>query len=416
MVLSNMGSLGIMLFLSHAAFLSANSLEPRDCISAEQLCKNDSHCNSSYRLLKNCSRTDAMVPVNISECQEAAGVISRTPLMHCKCQRRMKKEEICVTIYWTVHSGYAHGYLDSYNSPYKDEELDTMKDLDNIHPTLLPSGLDRTRYSNNQCFMEANVCSSNERCDQHKNNYAMHCRVNADGSCDRHKCHEHLRIFLKRVPAAFTKRFLFCPCRQDSSCGERRRNNIVPNCSFEEKHKKNCLQLFDSCMNDNICKSRLLDYRKHCHLFDNKKGICPPEQHNRCILTYMGMIGTVMTPNFINNSSMDMSIWCTCEGSSNQQEKCNTILAMFTSNRCLYNAIYQSMPNKEDTEMTIPIDDNDDTSLYVLTRSDQVAERNNLLVLPARGKLPSNAALSVSSPSLAWTLLMELFVLLLRVL
>ncbi|XP_063783950.1 GDNF family receptor alpha-3 [Pseudophryne corroboree] len=402
MVLSTMGSLAILLLLSHAAyFLSANSLEPRDCISAEQLCVNFPQCHSSYNVIKNCSRADAVISVNASECQEAARAIFQSPLLHCKCQRRMKKEELCLNIFWTVHPDYAHGYLDLYTSPYKDNEQDTMKELDNIHSDLLPSESVQSGASINHCLEEANICSKSRKCSQYKNSYVVHCsNTNADGSCDRQRCHEHLRIFFKRVPMAFTKRFLFCPCNQESNCSERRRQNIVPNCSFEEKYKKNCLQLYGSCMRDNICKSRLLDYRTQCHLFDKKRGSCPPEQHDRCILSYMGMIGTVMTPNFISNSSMDMSIWCTCEGSSNQQEECKNILGMFTSNRCLHNAI-----SKEGAELTIPTDDDEGTGVSVLPGSDQESHRNSLSVFPASSKLPTNTASGVSSPSLAWTLL-----------
>lgn len=45
--------------------------------------------------------------------------------------------------------------------------------------------------------------------------------------------------------------------------------------------------------------------------------------------------GTPMTPNYISNSSVEVSLWCTCESSGNQKEKCDQILGMFGSNKCL---------------------------------------------------------------------------------
>lgn len=42
-----------------------------------------------------------------------------------------------------------------------------------------------------------------------------------------------------------------------------------------------------------------------------------------------------MTPNYISNSSVEVSLWCTCESSGNQKEKCDQILGMFESNKCL---------------------------------------------------------------------------------
>lgn len=45
--------------------------------------------------------------------------------------------------------------------------------------------------------------------------------------------------------------------------------------------------------------------------------------------------GTPMTPNYVSNSSVEVSLWCTCESSGNQKEKCDQILSMFESNKCL---------------------------------------------------------------------------------
>lgn len=42
-----------------------------------------------------------------------------------------------------------------------------------------------------------------------------------------------------------------------------------------------------------------------------------------------------MTPNYVNNISMDVSQWCSCEGSGNQWQDCLRILHMFDSNVCL---------------------------------------------------------------------------------
>ncbi|GAA6070146.1 GDNF family receptor alpha-3 isoform X1 [Tachysurus ichikawai] len=46
-----------------------------------------------------------------------------------------------------------------------------------------------------------------------------------------------------------------------------------------------------------------------------------------------------MTPNYVSNSSMEVSQWCNCEGSGNQLQECLRILHMFNSNTCLRNAI-----------------------------------------------------------------------------
>lgn len=45
--------------------------------------------------------------------------------------------------------------------------------------------------------------------------------------------------------------------------------------------------------------------------------------------------GTIMTPNYVSNSSTEVSQWCNCEGSGNQWQDCLRILHMFNSNTCL---------------------------------------------------------------------------------
>lgn len=42
-----------------------------------------------------------------------------------------------------------------------------------------------------------------------------------------------------------------------------------------------------------------------------------------------------MTPNYVRNSSTEVSLWCTCDGSGNEWQACQRILHMFSSNTCL---------------------------------------------------------------------------------
>ncbi|XP_068133108.1 GDNF family receptor alpha-3 [Hyperolius riggenbachi] len=392
-----MGIFGVTLLLACAVnVISTNSTETSDCLSAKQLCMEDPQCEASYQLFMNCSHKEVMNPVYSAQCKEASRVLSQKGLMQCRCSRRMKKEEHCVTIYWTLHPGSAQGSLDSYDSPYIAEENDAKGAADYRRAVTLQSRTETGSNSKNACLREANICSSYEKCDKHKSDYAGNCG-NPFSSCSRHKCHYHLRQFFKKVPVEFTKRFLFCPCNQDSYCAERRRQNIVPKCSFEEKHKRSCLELHDACINDNLCKSRLLDYRKHCFLSDKTTEGCPAESHSPCIQSYMGMIGTVMTPNFINNMSMDISLWCTCEGSANEEERCKDILAMFTSNKCLKRAL--------SSELNIDINTEPELTTPTERVNPPVLLEPEVPVLHATMIRSQNTASGVSSPSLALTLL-----------
>uniref|UniRef100_A0A8C5UFB3 GDNF family receptor alpha 3 n=1 Tax=Malurus cyaneus samueli TaxID=2593467 RepID=A0A8C5UFB3_9PASS len=280
------------------------ALPRSDCVVAEQLCLSDSTCNATYRTLENCALAKTrLLPLDHNSrvrCLNAELDLGNSSLLHCKCHRRMKRQEHCLRIFWTVHS--------------------SMTDGDATNP----------------CLKATHVCNLSKKCFRLRTDYASICTKGAGSEdvCDRRKCHRGLRNFFEKVPEDFTKRILFCPC-QDEFCGERRRKTIVPDCSFQYNTKPNCLWLLDSCLEDHICKSRLADFQQNCQPADMSPDGCSLHNHGACLQAYMGMIGTPMTPNYVSNSSVDVSLWCTCESSGNQKEKCDQILGMFGSNKCL---------------------------------------------------------------------------------
>ncbi len=48
--------------------------------------------------------------------------------------------------------------------------------------------------------------------------------------------------------------FCSCPSGDHTACSERRRQTIVPVCSYEDKEKPNCLSLLASCKTNYICR------------------------------------------------------------------------------------------------------------------------------------------------------------------
>lgn len=62
--------------------------------------------------------------------------------------------------------------------------------------------------------------------------------------------------FVTQVPPKHSYGMLFCSCplSDQTACSERRRQTIVPVCSYEEKQKPNCLELQASCKTNYICK------------------------------------------------------------------------------------------------------------------------------------------------------------------
>uniref|UniRef100_A0A2D4L2A8 GDNF/GAS1 domain-containing protein n=1 Tax=Micrurus paraensis TaxID=1970185 RepID=A0A2D4L2A8_9SAUR len=57
----------------------------------------------------------------------------------------------------------------------------------------------------------------------------------------------------------------------------------------------------------------------------------------------MKMIGTSLTPNYVSNSSTEVTLWCSCTNSGNHKEDCDQIFNLFSRNKCLNNAIQDQM-------------------------------------------------------------------------
>lgn len=108
----------------------------------------------------------------------------------------------------------------------------------------------------NPCLDAAKACNLNSSCKRQRSTYIGTCSKedpNKGDTCSRKRCHKALRSFLDRVPPEFSQRLLFCPC-QSVGCAERRRQTIVPDCSYKDKEKPNCLELRRVCRQDPLCR------------------------------------------------------------------------------------------------------------------------------------------------------------------
>ncbi|XP_078267329.1 GDNF family receptor alpha-4-like isoform X2 [Rhinoraja longicauda] len=304
-------------------------------------CSLDPSCNARIHTLKKCNAAGSLQPAASNICMATALALQSHQLFRCKCKRGMKKEKHCLQIFWIIHQNHDPGYNDFGTSPYEYSVSAPSWDLDfGRLASLVSEGTKVQPPANvNHCLDAAKACNMDENCKQFRTDYAKNClKPTSRSGCDRHKCHKSLRRFFDHVPEEYKYPVLFCPC-EDSRCAERRRQTIVPTCSFEEPEKQNCLRLWDMCEEDTICRSRLVDFQTNCQPSKKSTSSCFRENYNACLQSYTGLIGTILTPNYMSNSSSDISIWCTCAHSGNQREDCKNLLSIFTSNKCLGDSI-----------------------------------------------------------------------------
>ncbi|KAG7518467.1 GDNF family receptor alpha-4-like [Solea senegalensis] len=354
---------------------------PTDCVEAHRVCSADLQCEALYRGLELCAADAAVSPLGeqaAAECLERQDVLlaKHPALVACKCQRGFRKEEQCLRIYWRVRLLPGEDELEM--SPYDDTLMDTrMASL-----VAASSFLD----GENQCLKAAQDCGLYEKCGSLRSEYVLACTKRIPGSsrCNQHKCHRALRRFLERVPEEYSLGVLFCPCT-NTLCGERRRKTIVPSCSYQdmEGQQPNCLHQQSFCRRDDLCRSRLADFLSNCQPSPLTASGCLKDSAGLCLRAYAGLIGTIMTPNYISNSSADVSLWCNCEGSGNQWQDCLRLQRMFTHNSCLRNSIsWMGSPGSLPADFTPPPAPRPSALVQqdVLLSNNHLPEHNNVVV------------------------------------
>uniref|UniRef100_A0A3Q3PY11 GDNF/GAS1 domain-containing protein n=1 Tax=Monopterus albus TaxID=43700 RepID=A0A3Q3PY11_MONAL len=329
----------LVLFFSGLCPSSASIASPTYCVEAHKACSDDPQCKALYRGLALCAADAAVSPLGdqaAGECLESqdALLVKHPALLTCKCPRDIRTEEQCLRIYWSVHLLQGEDELEI--SPYDDTPKDTR-----MASLVAASSLMQLDVEN-QCLKAAQDCGLYEKCGSLRSEYVLACTKRVPGSnrCNQHKCHKALRRFLDRVPAEYSLGVLFCPCT-NTLCGERRRKTIVPSCSYQEMEglQPNCLHQQSFCRRDDLCRSRLADFLTNCQPSPVTTSGCPKDSPGLCLRAYARLIGTIMTPNYVSNSSADVSLWCNCEGSGNQWQECLRLQHMFTHNSCLRNSI-----------------------------------------------------------------------------
>lgn len=100
-------------------------------------------------------------------------------------------------------------------------------------------------------------------------------------------------------------------------------------------------------------RSRLADFFANCQPEPRSVSGCLKESYADCLLAYSGLIGTVMTPNYLRTPTISVSPWCDCSSSGNGKADCDKFTEFFTDNRCLRNAI-QAFGNGTDVGVWQP--------------------------------------------------------------
>ncbi|KAF7204386.1 GDNF family receptor alpha-1b [Nothobranchius furzeri] len=329
-----------------------------DCVKASEQCLKGFSCSTKYRTMRQCvagreSNFSAVTgPEAQGECRSAIDAVKQSSLYNCRCRRGMKKEKNCLRIFWSIFQSLQGNDLLEY-SPYEPVNS-RLSDIFRLAPII---AAEPASTKENNCLNAAKACNLNDTCKKYRSAYINPCtsRVSTSEVCNKRKCHKALRQFFDKVPTKYSYGMLFCPCPagDKTACAERRRQTIVPICSYEDKEKPNCLSLQNTCKTNYICRSRLADFFSNCQPEIRSKSGCLRENYADCLLAYTGLIGTVMTPNYIRSSGISLSPWCNCSSSGNSKADCDKFSEFFINNRCLRNAI-QAFGNGTDVGVWQP--------------------------------------------------------------
>ncbi|KAA0725083.1 GDNF family receptor alpha-1 [Triplophysa tibetana] len=322
-----------LMHFSHADVIAQSPSVRLDCVKAHEQCLARYGCSTKYRTMRQCvagrANNFSMLaePEAQDECRNAIESMKQSPLYD------------------------SNDLLD--DSPYEPVNS-RLSDIFRLAPIL--SG-EAAFSKDNNCLNAAKACNLNDTCKKYRSSYISPCtsRISTTEVCNKRKCHKALRQFFDKVPPKHSYGMLFCSCPSGdhSACSERRRQTIVPACSYEDKEKPNCLSLQASCKTNYICKSRLADFLTNCQPEVRSISGCLKENYANCLVAYSGLIGTVLTPNYLRAPGISVSPWCDCSSSGNGKAECDKFTEFFTSNRCLRNAI-QAFGNGTDVGVWQP--------------------------------------------------------------
>ncbi|XP_042358359.1 GDNF family receptor alpha-1a [Plectropomus leopardus] len=330
-----------------------------DCVRASEQCLKEQACSTKYRTMRQCvaggkeSNFSMVAGLEAKdECRSAMDALKQSPLYNCRCKRGMKKEKNCLRIYWGIYQTLqGNDFLE--DSPYEPVNS-RLSDIFRLAPIIGEPAVARE----NNCLNAAKACNLNDTCKKYRSAYISPCtsRVSTAEVCNKRKCHKALRQFFDKVPPKHSYGMLYCSCplSDQTACSERRRQTIVPVCSYDEKQKPNCLELQASCKTNYICRSRLADFFVNCQPEPRSLSGCLKENYADCLLSYSGLIGTVMTPNYLRSPKISVSPYCDCSNSGNNKDECDKFTEFFTENTCLRNAI-QAFGNGTDVGVWQPM-------------------------------------------------------------
>uniref|UniRef100_A0A4X2M0C5 GDNF/GAS1 domain-containing protein n=1 Tax=Vombatus ursinus TaxID=29139 RepID=A0A4X2M0C5_VOMUR len=322
MVLTNLSS-PLLSFPLPSPCLSVVPERDQDCLRASEHCARDAGCSARLRTLRQCVAGDGAAklgPGAQSQCQSTVQALLSSSLYGCQCRRGMKREKDCLGVYWSLrHTLPQEMMLES--SPYEPfiRGLDYVGLAAITGESLSPRG--------NRCLDAAKACNVNGLCQRLRADYAALCLRAGTRGCPRPRRHRALRRFFDRVRPALSHALLFCPCGPgDAACAERRRQTIVP---------PNCLAPLDACRRGYVCRSRLAEFQAACQPSLLTPSGCIHEDSLSCLWAYTGILGTPITPNYVDNVSTAVAPWCSCSSSGNRLEECETFLGLFVGNPCL---------------------------------------------------------------------------------
>uniref|UniRef100_A0A3P8UQU9 GDNF family receptor alpha 4b n=1 Tax=Cynoglossus semilaevis TaxID=244447 RepID=A0A3P8UQU9_CYNSE len=329
----------VCFFLGLFYFYLTAILAGSDCLVAGDLCSSDEVCSPRLRTLRQCVAGDGSMklgPGAKSQCSNAVSALMSSPLHGCQCRRGMKMEKNCLSIYWSLHQAFIHGLNLVEPFPYET----VLRDYEYVRLASITADLDVGMTNVNRCLDAAKACNVDDVCQKLRTEYVSACikPTSKSGPCNRPKCNKALRRFFDRVPADYTHELLFCPCT-DTACAERRRQTIVPSCSYEGPEKPSCISQIRMCKSDYVCRSRLAQFQYDCEPSETAVSGCKQGNYAACLLAYTGLIGSTITPNYVDNSTSSVAPWCSCSSSGSQRQECDHFLGTFTDNICLRNAL-----------------------------------------------------------------------------
>ncbi|CAB1338520.1 unnamed protein product [Coregonus sp. 'balchen'] len=314
------------------------------CLSALHSCQKSHHCALVYKKLKDsCQKGKKLCnsPSSQDHCLSLWMELQSTSLSNCTCTMSRRK---CQGIWSVVNNNSCiQNALEALGST----GLHDLKDRSNTRKKLTGNVHD----IDGSCLQQMTICLHDEVCNRRMVPLVQTCSAK---QCNSTHCRQVTQQLYAGLPYNIAEMFVLCECDPgDPDCLHMKEGLHSGTCGehLEEARTQICLEIFDNCLREALCRNRLEALLSNC--WDTEDTPCSDYAMDECtsLLDPALILGGDAECRMALIATMGTALQhpCTCDGLHNKD-----LLKCDMMHQVLHNRTHFMSPVKKDRTPYVP--------------------------------------------------------------